>query len=488
MNNITYKLIDRNIELGCGTKIAIMNNKENITYSDLQNYVNNFCEYFAKQKIMSTSYIICSYKNSLAAIIVVLGLMRLGYIACIINPYHSSGELKTIMHQVNAKVILTDDEQITSELTADGLCLLYNEQKLSKKENNNHYYTETAADADAFCIFTSGTTGKPIAVTHRHKDIVNTNETYARNNLKINDLDVITTTSKIFFAYGFNALHYALYHGATYAIIPESSSIDTIWQLLERYQPSLFFSVPTMYLRLLEKAPSKINLATRAFISAGEMLPKKIQENWQQQTGKRIIDGIGATEILSTFISNSVEQVVVGSIGKIVSGFEIKIMLDEYSEATADQIGILWVKGDTYKNSYTNNETESDLRFKDGWFITNDLVSKDSNGNFYYCGRINDTRKVGGVWVLPTKIEAILNSHPAVKESAVLLKEDSNGLLRIYAFISMIDKELESQTTKQQLKAYCKESCSRWEYPHFINFVADFPKTATGKIKKYELQ
>lgn len=201
-----------------------------------------------------------------------------------------------------------------------------------------------------------------------------------------------------------------------------------------------------------------------------------------------ILDGIGTTEILSTFISNSKSQFKMNSTGKLVSGFIAKLC-DEMGESVKfGEVGMLWVKGDTYQSFYYKNQKLTEKHFHQGWFNTYDLFSQDEDGYYFYHGRANDLIKSGGVWIYPYKIEEIILKHAGIADCLVVGQEQYDGLCRPVAYIVAKDDVEDLEGIAESVKKLCKEKLSRLEYPHLVYFVKMIPKTATGKKKRYLLQ
>ena len=365
------------------------------------------------------------------------------------------------------------------------------DEALEQSELGTNEYVEITAldfNSDAFGLFTSGTTGKPNLIIHRHKDPVITIKNYVLNTLSMTANDVLFSTSKLFFAYGLNSLLYALYHGATAILSPTENSLEIIWRIINALKPTIIFSVPTMYSRLLECSHSPKSMShVRLCVSAGEHLPSSLLEKWQDQLNVSIIDGIGTTEILSTFISNTPSIFSKNSTGKLVSGFSAEIRDENNRVLPIGEIGILWIRGDTYPSAYINNSAMSQDRFVNGWFKTYDLFSCCQFGFYYYHGRASDLIKCGGIWIFPHRIEAILNAHPNIRESAVVCHE-YNGLQRPIAYIVLRNKGENFDELTSELKRQCKEKSSKYEYPHMIYVVDDIPKTVTGKLQRYKLR
>jgi acyl-coenzyme A synthetase/AMP-(fatty) acid ligase len=493
-NNLVWHLLDQHLLSNRRDAIAVRDETGEITYTELAEQVMCFLSKHKQLRTVPTgSRILCLLDDNQAAVITLLALMRLGLVPCIINPNLPNDsyddylkiaapnriivpsshylKFKSILEQTNVELLIIDKLEQRGTASIDDVEI-----------------TALAFDSDAFGLFTSGTTGKPNLIIHRHKDPVITIKNYVLNTLSMRTNDVLFSTSKLFFAYGLNSLLYALYHGATAILSPTENSLEKIWGIINALKPTILFSVPTMYSRLLEYSHLPKSLShVRLCVSAGEHLPSSLFEKWQHQFNVSIIDGIGTTEILSTFISNTPSIFSKNSTGKLVSGFTAEIRDESNRVLPIGEIGLLWIRGGTYPSAYINNSAMSQDRFVNGWFKTYDLFSCCQFGFYYYHGRASDLIKCGGIWIFPHRIEAILNAHPNIKESAVVCHE-YDGLQRPVAYIVLRKKRDYFDGLASELKQQCKEKCSKYEYPHMIYVVDDIPKTATGKLQRYKLR
>jgi acyl-coenzyme A synthetase/AMP-(fatty) acid ligase len=433
--------------------------------------------------------------DSILSIAVFLALIHKGMIPCLLNPNSAMESYHDYFTVCQPKMLMVDPSLTMSfsrVAEINKINLFIPTEKYFNSLNAKALVAPNRGNGKrpAFCLFTSGTTGLPLAVLHRHIDVEIMNNDYVSVVLGIHDQDIIFATSRFYFAYGLNSLFMALLNKAMLILAPPILEPAVIWEIIERAKPTVFFSIPTMYSRLLrvKKGDSLIATSLRICISAGENLPPQINTVWRRITNKAIIDGIGTTEILSTFISNREDNFRLGSTGIPVPGFSAEIR-DSKNQPMADgEIGVLWVKGNTYLDSYFNHPSASYEKFLDGWFKTNDLFSKDKDGFYFYHGRASEVFKVSGIWIYPYRIEQALNSHPAVLESALIRIEQESGLMRPKAFIVLKEGFNESEELSVELIALCKTKCSKQEYPHFINYIATLPKTPSGKLKRFTLR
>ena len=351
---------------------------------------------------------------------------------------------------------------------------------------------ESTADSECFWLYSSGSTGRPKGAVHRHRDIITTCVHYAENTLGVVEDDVCFSAAKLFFAYGLgNAMTFPLWAGATAVLSGQRPTPEMTFDIIEEHQPTLFFGVPTLYaaqLRALDGAPRDLS-SLRCCVSAGEALPADIFRRWQERTGTLILDGIGSTEALHIFISNTLQDHRPGTSGRMVPGYEARIVDEEGDPTPAGETGRLFIRGDSMATHYWNNpERTADTMMVDGWLNTGDTYLQDADGYYVYCGRSDDMLKVGGIWCSPVEIEGRLIEHPRVLEAAVVGRADADELIKPEAFVVLKDAGDASDTLAAELLDHCRSGLARYKYPRWVNFVEDLPKTATGKVQRYRLR
>ena len=356
-------------------------------------------------------------------------------------------------------------------------------------------------DDIAFWLYSSGTTGRPKGVPHRHRDMPATCEHYAVGILGLGEEDRCYSAAKLFFAYGLgNAMTFPLWVGGTAILDERRPTPATTFETIETLRPTAYFGVPTLYAAQLQAldqagaaAPDLGSL--RLCVSAGEALPPDLFRRWKTATGLEILDGIGSTEALHIFISNAPGEVKPGSTGRVVPGYEARIVGEDGAEADPGEAGQLEIRGDSTTPGYWNRPELEGRTIVDGWLRTRDQYVCDAEGWFHYQGRADDMIKVGGIWCSPFDIEARLMEHPSVLEAAVVGREDDHGLVKPEAHVVLSEPLRETagapsaaDTLTAELVAHCQEGLPRYMYPRWIRFVAELPKTATGKIQRFRLR
>ena len=350
---------------------------------------------------------------------------------------------------------------------------------------------ETSADESCFWLYSSGSTGRPKGTVHAHSSLLQTADLYAKPVLSICEDDVVFSAAKLFFAYGLgNALSFPLSVGATTVLLAERPTPELVFDILRKYAVTIFYGVPTLYAALLasKALPNADTLRLRRCTSAGEALPPDIAERWREQFGTQILDGIGSTEMLHIFLSNRNGDAKPGTTGKPLTGYDLKIVDDDGVAVSDGDMGELMVRGPTAATAYWNQRAKSRATFLGEWTRTGDKYRVDEGGYYVYCGRADDMLKVGGIYVSPTEVEAVLTSHEAVLEAAVVGRHDENQLIKPQAFVVLRDVSAGHPELAQELKEFVKSTLAPYKYPRWIEFVEDLPKTATGKIQRFKLR
>jgi benzoate-CoA ligase len=346
----------------------------------------------------------------------------------------------------------------------------------------------TAADEAAFWLYSSGSTGRPKGTVHTQANLYWTAELYGKNLLGLRESDTVFSAAKLFFAYGLgNALSFPLSVGATVLLMAERPTPAAIFKRLTKHKPTVYFGAPTGYGGMLAAPdlPARDQVALRLCSSAGEALPSDIGQRWKAHFGCDIVDGIGSTEMLHIFLSNTPSDVRYGTTGKPVPGYEIELRGEDGRPVADGEIGDLYIQGPSAALMYWNNREKSRDTFQGAWTKAGDKYTRDADGYYTYAGRNDDMLKVSGIYVSPFEIEATLVKHPAILEAAVIGKTDSEGLVKSKAYLVLKPGQ---SLSEDEVKAFCKEHLAAYKYPRFIEFVPELPKTATGKIQRFKLR
>ena len=350
----------------------------------------------------------------------------------------------------------------------------------------------TSPDDPCFWLYSSGSTGRPKGTVHSHANPYWTIELYGKGILELRESDVCFSAAKLFFAYGLgNALTFPMGVGATTLLMAERPTPDATFKRwlggVGGVKPTVFYGAPTGFAGMLASPnlPAKTEVAMRLVSSAGEALPAEIGERFQRHFGVDIVDGIGSTEMLHIFLSNLPGKVRYGTTGWPVPGYDIELRNEDGSPTPDGEPGDLYIHGPSSAMMYWGNRTKTRETFQGGWTKSGDKYVRNADGTYTYSGRSDDMLKVSGIYVSPFEVEATLVQHPAVLEAAVIGVPDAEGLTKTKAFVVL---KPGAQATDAELKAFVKDKLAPYKYPRQIEFVADLPKTATGKIQRFKLR
>ncbi len=395
-----------------------------------------------------------------------------------------TGASEKLLHLKDIVVVNRNDGGLAEGLTLHDL-------QRAATESEAPMFPSPGPLQPAFLLYTSGSTGEPKGAIHRQADIFYTNQTYCREVLNVSKADRLFSSSRLPFAYGLgNSLSFPLLNGATSILCREKPTPEVISQVFRESRPTIFFGVPVVYNLLLEhhRSDRKLDCSSlRICISAGEALPAHLGEQWEKEFGVQLLDGIGSTEMQHMFMSNHQTQVKYGSSGKLIYGYEARL-LDEHGGPAAGDEGNLWIKGDSAAMGYWERPEETERTFVNGWVRTGDLYRRDEQGYWFHMGRSDDCFKSSGQWVSPVEVEGVLIRHDSVAQVAVVEDFDSDQLACACAFVVCKDVESESATIEKELREVAAASLPRFKQPRRYVFVAELPYTATGKIQRFKLR
>ncbi len=347
---------------------------------------------------------------------------------------------------------------------------------------------EVSPDEPAFWLYSSGSTGRLKAVVHLHRAIPFTCRQYAQQVLELGESDICFSAAKLFHAYGLgNGMNFPLFVGTSTVLWHGSTLPEALFELINRFHPTIFFATPALFVRMLE-VEKKYDLSSLRFcVSAGEALPATTFERWRDRFGVEIVDGIGSTEMLHIFVSNWPGRCVAGSSGQVVPGYQARIVDENGAPVSPGQVGDLWVSGESSAIGYWHDRSRTQTTMRGEWVVTGDKYFQDEGGYFWYQGRSDDMLKVNGVWVSPIELENILNECPAVAECAVVGLRDEDELVQVKAFVVLQPGVERSTALIRELQKFVRLRAPQ-RYPRMFEFVESLPKTATGKIKRFQLR
>jgi len=504
--NVVEPLVDSHLRQGRADKPAILCGDEVVTYRQLYECINRAGNLLRGLGVRMEERVAILLPDSPECVCAFLGAIKLGAVAVPLNTNLLSEDYEYLLNDCRARVLIVHSS-LLNKIREVRSMLRYLEHVVvaGDPESDTLSFSElmaaaspylpcaeTRKDDAAFWLYSSGTTGSYKGTIHLQHDMIVEAELYAKRTIGLRESDVSFSIAKLFFAYGLgNGLYFPLYVGATTVLLPARPLPDAVFQVLDRYEPTVFYGVPTSYAALLHAAEhnGRTSLGrVRMCISAGEPLPRPIFEKWQKRFGIEILDGIGSTEILHIFISNRPGRAKAGSTGELVEGYEARIVDEHGNDVPVGETGTLLIKGDSIAAGYWNKHEATQKTFLGEWINTHDKFRVDQDGYYWYAGRTDDMMKVSGLAVWPADVEAILMAHPAVLEAGVAGVPDADKLIKPWAFIVLKHGYEPSDALAHELQNFVKTHTEPHKYPRVVRFVQELPKTASGKIQRYKLR
>ncbi len=428
-----------------------------------------------------------------------LGAVYAGAVAVALNSKLSEADYRHILSDSQAKLVVVEDvfaqarPDLNAELAGEGRVAIAGDRAPAAASWRAWLHAadlaaphDAGAEAPAFALYSSGTTGRPKGIIHSHRVFLHLGKAFAAFGLQQGDS--VLSTSRLFFAYGLeHGLLAPLAMGLTSIVCPDWPETDAVIQLVERHCPSALFSVPTVYRRLLAEPPGRLEAfrGVRRFVAAGERLSPQLVEQWRAMVGGELLNLYGMSETFCACIvtppqcSNGVRT------GLPLPGVDLRLCDANGSEPERGQPGVLWLRHPAQASGYANLPEQTQAQFRDGWFCSRDLFSRDHDGFFVHQGRVDELVKVAGQWVQPGELEEVAGREAAVAEAACVPVVDADGLERLALFVTARGDAAEAQ---HAAAAACERALPRYKRPKWVRAVPELPRTATGKVQRYKLR
>ena len=503
--NFAADVLEGNLQAGRAHKPAYVDPRGSWSFAELADRAARFGQALRALGVRREERMLLCLLDTIDWPTAFLGAVKSGVIPIPVNTLMSEDDCRFMLADSRARVLVVSEAiyaRLATVIDADPdleLVIVSGEnarghhgfEDLIAQAQPEAYTAPTTRDDICFWLYTSGSTGQPKGAVHVHADLKLTNDLYAARILGLTDQDVCYSAAKLFFAYGLgNALTFPLSAGATTILLPERPTPELVATLMRRHPVTVLYGVPTFYAAFLASAaaPRRDELKLRLCVSAGEALPAQIGSRWRERYGVDILDGLGSTEMLHIFLSNRPGEVKYGTTGKPVPGYEVRLVGDGGEAVQRGDMGELQVRGPTSAIMYWNNREQSRATFLGEWTRSGDKYIEDQDGFYVYCGRRDDMLKVGGMYVAPFEVEGALCTHPDVLEAAVVAWPDPEGLIKPKAFVVLKSPGHAGDALARALQEHCKSKLAPYKYPRAIEFRADLPKTATGKIQRFKLR
>jgi 4-hydroxybenzoate-CoA ligase len=505
--NAAGDFTDANVARGRGGKIAFTDSERSISYGELQAKSCQFARALRRLGLRPENRLALMLYDGIDFPVAFWGAIRAGVVVLPLNTLLNAEQYAYILDDSRAAAIVIAPPlvkmivPILARMTSPPIVIVAGASDdapdalfddLIARESAEPFIAPTLSDEVAFWVYTSGSTGEPKGVKHVHTSMLACARLMGQGVLGIGEHDIVFSAAKLSFSYGLgNAMLFPMSVGASSVLLPARPTPDAVFEVMRRYNPSIFYAVPSLYATLLThtdcgRGAGSNNL--RICVSAGEALPAHIGERWRDTVGVDILDGLGSTEMLQTFLSNRPGDIRYGSSGKPVTGYETKIVDEHGRELPDGDVGELVVRGPTAGEGYWNQRAKSRRTFVGEWTFTGDKYLRDKDGYYYCCGRTDDMFKVSGMWVSPFEVEAALVSHEAVLEAAVIGRKDADGLTKPKAFIVLKNGYTANDLLLETLKVHVKEKAGPWKFPRWIDVRQNLPRTATGKLQRFKLR
>ena len=493
--NCVERLLDSHIKNGNGDAICIQTFDEKWTYNDLFEKANQIAHVLIDDLgLKSGNRVLIRSANNPMMVACWFAVLKAGGIVVATMPLLRSKELTTIIDCAEISHAFCDNSlaeemNLVKSSFLKKICL-YREselEKLMKDKPKTFSNYHSKSDSIALIGFTSGTTGLPKMTAHYHQDILNICEAFPTYSLQPTSNDVFTGSPPLGFTFGLGGLVlFPMYFGASTFLI-EKPTPDLLLQAIQDFKVTICFTAPTAWRIITTKAKDYNTSSLRKCVSAGETLPLKVWEDWYNETGLKIIDGIGATEMLHIFISSNENNMKPGSTGVAITGYEAKIIDIHGNELPRNEAGKLAVRGIT-GCKYLNREEKQLEYVENGWNLTGDIFRQDEDDFFWFVARGDDMIISSGYNIAAIEVESVLLTHEDILECAVVgLPDEERGML-VCAHIILKEKDKATDELKKSIQQWFKEVAAPYKYPRIINFIDVLPKTETGKIQRFKLK
>ena len=504
------RILFDNLDKGYGDRLALTGPLGDVTYAELCAEASRWSHGLISLGLKRGDRVLMFLDDTPAYPAAFFGAVRAGLVPLLINTLTPPDLLQFYLSDSTAAVAIADAEfcarfdTVACRDTALQTLIAVNGEAGAHAVSNtltakdwlpgfsaNLAAADTHRNEMAFWMYSSGSTGRPKGIVHLQHDMAYSDRAFAQNLLKLAPGDICFSVPKMFFAYGFgNSATFPFSAGAATLLLPGQPRSQAIFEAIERFRPTVFFGLPTLYTSLIKaEGADKADFSSlRLAMSAAEVLPAEVFQSWKRLTGLEIVEGLGSTEALHIYLSNRAEKKKIGAAGLRVPGYEIALKDSDGNEVGDNAEGVLWVRGDSNTPLYWNRPDKTAETIREaGWIYTGDRFVRDADGFYFFRGRADDLIKISGQWVYPLEVELCLTEHPDVRECAVFAAELPDRRMTLKAVVVMNKASINESETTKILQDFVKAKLLPYKYPREIRFVDELPKTGTGKIDRQAL-
>lgn len=510
--NIADHFLDARVREGRGDRVALRHAAGTVSYADLKGASSRFGHLLLEAGVRPGDRVIVALPDSPDYVAALFGILKAGAVVVMLNPHLKRAEVDYLLEYTGATAAfvhpetggpLTEAVAEAREAGGEGRTLatgaLERVFRVGTPDLESRIAQQSALlepfaagpDDPAIWLFSGGTTGFPKGVVQSHRSFANTTELYAKGVIGYTEDDVTASVPKLYFGYATGSnLFFPMSVGASCVLFPERCEVEVLFDVIERFRPTILVNVPTMvnhmvgHPRAAERDLSSLRLST----SAGEALPRELHERWRDLFGVELVDGLGTAEMWHIFLSNRPGEVRPGSLGRAVPGFEVRVCDAEGREVPDGEVGYLRVRGESRAIEYWRHPEKTARAFRGDWYVSEDMLRRDEEGFFYYEGRADDMLKVSGKWLSPGEVENCLMAHPAVVEVAVVGHVNTDGLTKPWAFVRIDGDHPATPALEGELQQFVKDRLAPYKYPRRVIVMDDLPRTHLGKIDRGRLR
>ncbi|WP_420632918.1 benzoate-CoA ligase family protein [Candidatus Palauibacter sp.] len=527
-NIAEYFLGDR-VREGRGDRRALITDEGETSYAEVEALANRYGNLLLSAGVRPEERVLIALPDGVDFVGVLFGALRVGAVGVMLNPYLRPEEIAYFLRYTRGTVLFVDSarapvfNEAASRADADSEASRRGEgirwsvgisrpratfvadradfgERLAAQPATLDPFP-THRDDPALWLFSGGTTGRPKGVVQTHASFANTTECYGKRVLGLTESDITLSVPKLFFGYATGSnLFFPFSVGGTAALFPDRCTPEVLFEKVEKFKPTVLVNVPTMVRRMVahpdigRRDLSSLRLAT----SAGEALPEELYRRWRDTLNVDLLDGLGTAEMWHIFLSNRPGEVRPGTLGRVVPGFDVRVCDDDGRELPHGEVGWLRVRGRSRALGYWQKAEATADAFRGDWYVSGDMVARDADGVFTYCGRGDDMLKVKGKWLSPGEVENCLAAHPGVAEAAVVGVPNRAGLVEPVAWVIPADATTDPEPQRRSarradelstaLQAFVASRLASYKAPVAVHIVAALPRTHLGKVDRAALR